>query len=91
MTDDAPTADAVDPSGSAPVIGSDRPASVTPSTDIDPTVVSEPIVTTVSSEPTSGSLPMTGSSIALVGLAASLAIGGLVILIARRRREETAA
>ena len=91
MTDDAPTADAVDPSGSAPVIGSDRPASVAPSTDVDPAVVAGPSETTATTNPSSGSLPMTGSSIALVGLAASLAVGGLVILIARRRREETAA
>jgi LPXTG-motif cell wall-anchored protein len=33
------------------------------------------------------SLPMTGASVALVGLAIALAVAGLVVLVARRRRE----
>ncbi len=83
--------DIADSSELAPIVGTDNPASVAPATDVDPAVVSGPSETTATTNPSSGSLPMTGSSIALVGLAASLAVGGLVILIARRRREETAA
>lgn len=36
-------------------------------------------------------LPMTGSSLALIGLASVLAAGGFVVLVARRRRDEVVA
>lgn len=36
-------------------------------------------------------LPMTGSSLVLIGLAAVLAAGGFVVLVARRRRDEVVA
>lgn len=65
---------------------------VDPSTNLPTTDGADaPAIVETASSTVVGSLPMTGSSIALLALATSLAIGGLLVLIARRRREEAAA
>lgn len=63
----------------APEPNTSQPGSVAPAT------------TDFGTNASTGRLPMTGSSLVLIGLATAVAAGGLVVLVARRRRERVAA
>lgn len=76
-TERAPELDTSEPGSGQP--NSSQPGSVVPATTDSGTNAS------------TGRLPMTGSSLVLIGLATAVAAVGLVVLVARRRRERVAA
>jgi LPXTG-motif cell wall-anchored protein len=80
------TIPAIETTFSAPTEGETSPAPLTNELATDSPATDSPAANN-----SVNGLPMTGSSLVLMGLASVLAAGGFVVLVARRRRDEVVA